>query len=100
MAVLQGKCAGVTGGSRGIGRAVVERLAGDGARVVFSYARDGEHAREVEKSVADAGGEAHAVQADFKDPANAERLMDNAANILDGLDILVNNAALAFTPVA
>jgi 3-oxoacyl-[acyl-carrier protein] reductase len=84
---LAGKTAVVTGGSRGIGRAIVRRLAADGARVVFSYRQD--------KSAADALarelGDAVAVRADQEDPASIEVLFEPAA---DGLDILVNNAAV------
>lgn len=98
MGTLQGKTAVVTGGSRGIGRAIVERLAREGAHVVFSYAKDKDHAVEVEQKVSRGGGRAHGIQADFTDPANAERLMKQADDLLEGLDILVNNVALAFTP--
>src|SRR5580704_11416052 len=61
---LEEKVALVTGGSRGIGRAVVERLARDGAAVIFSYQRDEEAANQVVESVAAAGGTAWAVRAD------------------------------------
>ncbi|MER5620475.1 SDR family oxidoreductase [Streptosporangium sp. NPDC002544] len=98
MAVLEGKAAVVTGGSRGIGRAIVERLARDGADVLFSYASDAGAAAEVERTVKEAGGSARAVQADLAEPGAAERLMETAEEFLGGLDILVNNAALSFTP--
>ncbi|MGC5016833.1 SDR family oxidoreductase [Streptosporangium sp. DT93] len=98
MAVLEGRAAVVTGGSRGIGRAIVERLARDGADVVFSYARDAAAAADVERTVKEAGGSARAVQADLVEPGAAERLMETAGELLGGLDILVNNAALSFTP--
>jgi 3-oxoacyl-[acyl-carrier protein] reductase len=97
---LSGKSAVVTGGSRGIGRAIVERLARDGAGVVFGYLRDEAAAGTVERAVADAGGVAHAVRADLAGPDGVQRLFKQAAEHLDGLDILVNNAAAAFTPVA
>src|SRR2546421_9737256 len=93
MGVLTGKGAVVTGGSRGIGRAVVERLARDGARVVFGYARDASAAAEVEQSTG-----AHGVQADLAEPGAVEELFKRAEEHLDGLDILVNNAAAGFTP--
>lgn len=84
---LNGKTALVTGGSRGIGRAIVRRLARDGARVVFSYRED--------KDAADAlAGELAgtvAVRADQADLANIDALFEPVA---DGLDILVNNAAI------
>lgn len=84
----------VTGGSRGIGRAIVERLAADGATVVFNYAHDGDAAAVVERTVRAAGGNAHAVQIDLSGPEAADALMRVADERLDGLDILVNNVAL------
>lgn len=98
MAPLQGKAAVVTGGSRGIGRAIVERLARDGADVVFTYARNADAAAEVVRMTKDAGAVVHAVRCDLADPGAAERLMETAAEKLGGLDILVNNAAMSFTP--
>lgn len=98
MTVLKGKAAVVTGGSRGIGRAVVERLARDGADVVFSYASNAEAAAEVVQAVTGTGGSVRSIQADLTRPGAAERLMSTAADLLDGLDILVNNAAVEFTP--
>lgn len=98
MGVLDGKGAVVTGGSRGIGRATVRRLAADGATVVFNFAHSTDLAAQVEKDVRDAGGRAHAVQVDLGTPDGAERVMSAAEAHLDGLDILVNNAALEFTP--
>jgi 3-oxoacyl-[acyl-carrier protein] reductase len=88
----------VTGGSRGIGRAIVERLARDGAHVVFGYARHEERAKEVEAAVEAAGGWARGVRADFTDPGAPDRFMAEAADLLGGLDVLVNNAAISFTP--
>jgi len=93
MSVLEGKSAVVTGGSRGIGRAVVERLARDGADVVFNYVRDVAAATEVVHAVEAAGRKAWAVRADLTEPGAAEGLMTFAEERLGGLDILVNNAA-------
>lgn len=92
MGALKGKTAVVTGGSRGIGRAIVERLAADGAVVVFTYASRGEAAVEVVRAVEEAGGTAHAVRADLAEPDAAGRLASFADGHLGGLDILVNNA--------
>jgi 3-oxoacyl-[acyl-carrier protein] reductase len=61
---LQDKVALVTGGSRGIGRAVVERLAGDGAAVIFSYQRDEDAANDVVRAVSAGGAKVWAVRAD------------------------------------
>ncbi len=102
MGVLDGKGAVVTGGSRGIGRAIVERLAADGATVVFNYARSAGKAAEVEDAVRAAGGSAHGVRLDLAGPGAAEELMAVAGTRFEGLDIPVNNAALEFpvTPIA
>jgi 3-oxoacyl-[acyl-carrier protein] reductase len=99
MAALDGKGAVVTGGSRGIGRAIVERLSTDGATVVFAYARDRDAAAQTEHAVRAAGGIAHAVHADLADESAVDDLIQQAGERLDGLDILVNNAA-AVTPTA
>ena len=64
MGTLDGKGALVTGGSRGIGRAIVKRLAADGATVVFSYLQNEAAAQRVVREVAEVGGRAFAVQAD------------------------------------
>jgi 3-oxoacyl-[acyl-carrier protein] reductase len=96
--VLSGKTAVVTGGSRGIGRAIVERLCRDGAFVVFGYASSDDAAQEVVRAVAEAGGRSRAVRVDLADPDGAEQLMALADKEAGGLDILVNNAAQRFTP--
>ncbi|MFB4301323.1 SDR family NAD(P)-dependent oxidoreductase [Actinomadura sp. NTSP31] len=98
MAALENRTAVVTGGSRGIGRAIVERLARDGARVVFNYARSEEPAAELVRAVREAGGHAHAVRLDLAEPGAGQRLMETAEEHLGALDVLVNNAALSFTP--
>lgn len=93
MGPLTGKTAVVTGGSRGIGRAVVRRLAGDGASVVFSFVRDRSAAEDVVAGVRRAGGRAFAVQADQGKSDELRFLFTEADRILGGLDILVLNAA-------
>ena len=98
MGVLAGKAAVVTGGSRGIGRAIVERLARDGAQVVFTYAHNAEAAAEVTRTVEEAGGRALGLRLDLQEAGAAEHVMTEAEDRLGGLDILVNNAALSFTP--
>jgi 3-oxoacyl-[acyl-carrier protein] reductase len=94
MTGLRDKRALVTGGSRGIGRAIVERLAGDGAAVVFSYLTSSDPAAEIVTKITAAGGTAHAVQADLGDPAAAARLYREAEALIGPLDILVNNAGV------
>ncbi|GAA4067189.1 SDR family oxidoreductase [Actinomadura miaoliensis] len=86
---LNGKTAVVTGGSRGIGRAIVRRLARDGARVVFSYREDRRAADEVVRECG--ADDVVAVRADHADPGSLDALF---APVGDGLDILVNNAAV------
>ncbi len=93
--VLDGQMALVTGGSRGIGRAVVQRLARDGATVTFDYRADHRAAEEVVAGVTAAGGRATAVQADLAEPGAAARLWDAAEAFAGPVDILVNNAAIA-----
>ncbi len=91
----------MTGGSRGIGRAIVERLAADGAGLVFSYLSSADAAAEVAAAITAGGGTAHAVQADLSDPAAATSLFGQAEDLIGPLDILVNNAAVvAGDPIA
>lgn len=90
MGTLDGKGALVTGGSRGIGRAIVKRLAADGATVVFSYLSNAEAADRV---VSETSGRAFAVQADQGSLEDLRRLTEQAEERLDRLDIMVINAA-------
>jgi len=94
MTGLRDKRALVTGGSRGIGTAIVERLAGDGVAVVFSYLTSSGSAADIVAKIAAAGGTAHAVQADLGDMAAAARLYGEAEDLIGPLDILVNNAGM------
>jgi 3-oxoacyl-[acyl-carrier protein] reductase len=82
---LEGRTAVVTGGSRGIGRAIATELANGGAQVVIGYRSGAEEANEVASAI---GG--RAVQADVSDPAEAKRLVEEAGEV----DILVNNAGV------
>jgi 3-oxoacyl-[acyl-carrier protein] reductase len=97
MTMLPGKAALVTGGSRGIGRAIAERLAAEGASVVFSFRAAESEAEAVVSAITAAGGTAHAVRADLADPDAALRLYDEAERLAGPLDILVNNAGVAPT---
>jgi 3-oxoacyl-[acyl-carrier protein] reductase len=91
--ILDGKGALVTGGSRGIGRAIVKRLASDGASVVFTYAANADAAASAVSEVTDAGGRALAVRADQGRLDDLERLAAQVEDHLEGLDIVVINAA-------
>src|SRR6185369_8837702 len=91
----------VTGGSRGIGRAIVLRLARDGADVVFSFRDDDASAANVAAEAKDFGVRAVAVRADQGSMDDLRRLFDEADRHLDALDILVTNAAInPPTPIA
>lgn len=91
---LAGKVALVTGGSRGIGRAVVERLAGDGMDVVFFYRGNAEAAQGVVETVAAAGGRAEALQADVTDAAAVTQAVERVLESRGRIDLLVNNAGI------
>ena len=84
----------VTGGSRGIGRAIVERLARDGASVVFSFESDENAAAEVVAAVRAGGGRAFAVRADQGRSEDLQRLAEEAERYLGGVDVLVCNAGI------
>jgi 3-oxoacyl-[acyl-carrier protein] reductase len=94
---LKGKVALVTGGSRGIGAAIVKRLAADGAKVVFSYAASPERADQVVKEVEAAGGKAVAVRADQASTIEVRELVQKAHDTYGRLDILVNSAGVFIT---
>lgn len=91
---LKGKSALVTGSSRGIGRAIAERLAVEGASVVVNYRSGAEGAREVVKAIVAGGGRATAIPADVADPAQVKRLFDEAEKAVGPLDIVVANAGV------
>jgi 3-oxoacyl-[acyl-carrier protein] reductase len=90
MGSLTGKTAIVTGASRGIGRAIAERLAAEGARVVVNYAGSAAAAEELAARI---GG--LAVRADVSQKQEVLEMFDRAETAFGGLDIVVNNAAVA-----
>jgi NAD(P)-dependent dehydrogenase (short-subunit alcohol dehydrogenase family) len=91
----------VTGGSRGIGRAISRLLARAGARVAFSYLSDEASANSLVKEIRAEGGEAMALAADVSRPADARQMVRDVVAAWQRLDILVNNAGVfAPTPLA
>jgi len=91
---LKDKIAVVTGGSRGIGRAIVQALAGDGAKVAVVYRGSQAAAETLIAEVGRAGGTARAYQADVADLKSVEGCVKKIEEELGGVDILVNNAGV------
>ena len=91
---LTGKVALVTGGSRGLGRAIAIRLATQGAAVAFSYRGNAEGANETVAAIEGLGRKALAVQGDVRDPEQADALVKQVIETLGKVDILVNNAGI------
>lgn len=94
MGNLTDKIALVTGGSRGIGAAVVHRLAEEGAAVAINYRVKAESAEGIAAQIIAAGGQAITVQGDISIPEEVRRVVDETAQRLGGLDILVSNAGI------
>jgi len=94
MARLSGKVAVVTGASKGIGAAIAQELAKDGASVIVNYSASGQQAEEVVAKIKAAGGKSKAVRADVSKPAEAKQLIEAAVSEFGRVDILVNNAAV------
>ena len=92
---LENKRALVTGGSRGIGAAIVKRLAREGAHVALTYVSKPEQANETAKAAQAHGVQAIAIQADSADAKAVVAAVERAASELGGIDILVNNAGIA-----
>jgi glucose 1-dehydrogenase len=91
---LEGKVAAVTGGDQGIGRAIVERLAREGANVALCYRSNKTGAEEVVAAVEKTGRKATAIQSDVGKVSEGQRFIAEAVAELGRLDILVNNAGL------
>ncbi len=91
---LEGKVALVTGASRGIGRAIAEELAAEGAAVIINYNGSREAAEEVAAKIQEAGGKASVIQCSVADPEAVEAMMKQIVSEYKRLDILVNNAGI------
>lgn len=98
---LKGKVAVVTGASKGIGAAIAEHLAAEGASVVVNYSSSKAGADAVVRRITEKGGKASAVQADVSKPEDIKRLFAQTKAAYGKLDILVNNAGVyEFAPLA
>jgi NAD(P)-dependent dehydrogenase (short-subunit alcohol dehydrogenase family) len=91
---LSGKKAVVTGGSRGIGRAIVLGLAQGGASVAACYNRESEDVARLRGELEQVGGDSYLAQADISDPQSASSFVDEARERFGGIDILINNAGV------
>ncbi len=98
---LENKWALVTGGSRGIGAAIVKRLAREGAHVALTYVSKPDQANETVKAAQALGVRAIAIQADSADAAAVVAAVERTVGELGGIDILVNNAGIGvMAPIA
>ena len=91
---IDGKTALITGGSRGIGRAIAMKLAREGTRVAINYKFNKDAAQSVVDAVSDIGGEAMAVGADVSQNGEVEDMVKHIADSWGSVDILVNNAGI------
>ena len=91
---LSGQVAFVQGGSRGIGAAIVKRLARDGAAVAFTYVSSASKAEELVATITAAGGKALAIRADSADAVAVQHAIRQSVTRFGRLDILVNNAGV------
>lgn len=92
---LSGKNALVTGGSRGIGRAIVETLARAGARVAFTYRSSDSEAQALKKQLEDGGTETLAIRGDVSESVAAEEAVKQVLDTWGSVDVVVNNAGIA-----
>ena len=92
---FDGRVALVTGGSRGIGRAICERLASGGARIAINYQHNGDAARVTLEAVKAAGSEAIMVQANVAEPSQVTAMVEQTEKDFGAIDLLVTNAGIA-----
>ncbi|WP_286856459.1 MULTISPECIES: SDR family NAD(P)-dependent oxidoreductase [Sphingobacterium] len=95
MSKLNEKVAFVTGGTRGMGRAIVERLAKEGATVAFTYLNSDQVAQQIVDEINQNGGKAFAIKADGSQKGAVGRAIEDTVSLFQKIDILVNNAALS-----
>ncbi|SCG83483.1 3-oxoacyl [Proteiniborus sp. DW1] len=91
---LNGKVALVTGGSRGIGKAVALKLASLGADIIFSYTSSEEQSKQVQDTIESMGRRALAIRADVSKMNDVEKMIQDGMNYFSKIDILVNNAGI------
>lgn len=94
MGLLEGKAALVTGGTRGIGRGIVERFVEEGADVAFTYVSSPDKANALAEELAKGGRKVVAIQSDAGDFNAAQAAVDQAVTEFGRLDVLVNNAGI------
>ena len=94
MGLLEGKVALVTGGSRGLGEAIVRTFAAKGAKVMFTYVASRERAEKLEKSLQSEGADVTAIVSDASSFVQSESLIQSVLDKYERLDILVNNAGI------
>ena len=92
--MLKGKCAVITGASRGIGKCIAKKFAKEGANVVINYRNNEEEALKVKKELEDLGSQVLVVKADVSELEQAENLIKEAKKEFGRVDILVNNAGI------
>ena len=92
--MLKGKCAVITGASRGIGKCIATKFAKEGANVVINYRNNEEEALKVKQELEDLGSQVLVVKADVSELEQAENLIKEAKKEFERVDILVNNAGI------
>ena len=92
--MLKGKCAVITGASRGIGKCIAKKFAKEGANVVINYRNNEEEVLKVKKELEDLGSQVLVVKADVSELEQAENLIKEAKKEFGRVDILVNNAGI------